>query len=197
MQNPPIEIYMEMTPNPESQKFVLNRKLIPQNQVDFRSADEAEDSPLGKGLFKLPFVKGVFIASNFVTITKDSKYEWYEINDEIKENLKQFAGSGEPVLSAAFFEKHKQEAPQADGEEDFGDGIEGQIKMYLEKYVRPAVEKDGGYIGFKSYDKGVVTLSMQGACSGCPSSMVTLKAGIEGLLKRMIPEIEEVVADAD
>lgn len=188
---------MEMTPNPESQKFVLNRKLIPQNQVDFRSKEEAADSPLASGLYKRPFVKGVFIASNFVTITKDSKYEWYEINDEIKENLKQFVLSGEPVLSAAFFEKHKTEAVSQDAEQDFGEGIEGQIKMYLDKYVRPAVEQDGGHIGFKSYKDGVVTLSMQGACSGCPSSMITLKAGIEGLLKRMIPEIQEVVADAD
>lgn len=195
MTTPPIEIYTEMTPNPGSQKFVCNRKLIPQNQADFRSTEEAEHSPLASRLFKLPFVEGVFIAANFVTVTKAEKYEWFEISPEIKEEMKQFLLSGEPVLAASFFEGKEEQKPTED--QDYGEGIEGQIKMYLDKYVKPAVEQDGGHIGFKSYDDGVVTLSMQGACSGCPSSMITLKAGIEGLLKRMIPEIKEVQAEAE
>ena len=188
-----VEIYMEMTPNPESQKFVSNRKLLEQNHADFTNAEEAKDSPLAEELFKLPFVKAVFIAGNFVTVTKGAEYEWYEIAPEIKESIKNFILSGKSVLSEDFF----KDQPAEKTEEDYGEGIEGQIKMYLDKYVRPAVETDGGHIGFKSFDDGVVTLSMQGACAGCPSSTVTLKAGIEGLLTRMIPEVKEVVAETE
>jgi len=151
--NPVISIYTEMTPNPETMKFVANKLLYPGKSIDFPDVETAKPSALAIELFGFPFIKSVFIASNFVTLTKTADTDWNDVIPRIKE--------------------------------------------LLENYVKPAVEMDGGAIQFRSYQEGVVNLMLQGSCSGCPSSMITLKAGIEGMMKRMIPEVREVVAEAE
>ncbi|NNC94308.1 MAG: NifU family protein [Chitinophagales bacterium] len=185
----PVEIYMETTPNPASLKFVLpGRMLLANNIAEFTSEAESKSSPLANALFKIPFVNRVFISNNFITISKKDEYEWYEIQDELKDAIRDQIESGQAIVDSNYFEE-KEVHTEEDG------SIQSKITDLLEKYVKPAIEMDGGYISFKSYDEGVVTVQLQGACSGCPSSMVTLKGGIEGLLKRMIPEVKEVVAE--
>jgi Fe-S cluster biogenesis protein NfuA len=189
-----LEIYTESTPNPESQKFVTNLHLLPNYVAEYRSKESATESELAQALFDIPFVSGVFISNNFVTITKKPDYEWYEITPELKEAIRKFVASGRPVVSESLLAKGELSEPiiSADGSD-----VETKIKELLDKYVKPAVENDGGHIAFHSFDNGTVNLSLQGSCSGCPSSMITLKAGIEGLLKRMVPEVMEVVAVED
>ncbi len=184
----PIEIYTEMTPNPAGLKFVTNRMLLQNNSVDFREVREASKSPFATGLFTFPFVHGVFISNNFVTVTKDMQHEWHDIIPQIKHFIKDWLNEENEIV-----EEGALLNPTEAGEENTE--VEAQIIELLNNYVRPAVENDGGAIQFKSYKDGVVNLVMQGACSGCPSSTITLKAGIEGLLKRMVPEVQEVVAE--
>jgi len=189
-----IEIYTEMTPNPESLKFVTNRHILPNFQLDFRTKELATGSELAKTLFEIPFVGGVFIANNFVTITKKPEFEWFEITPELKEVVANFLQSGKKVVEDSLLPK---DILQEQKSEAANEDPETKIKDLLEKYVKPAVQMDGGHIEFKSFEQGVVTLSLQGSCSSCPSSTLTLKSGIEGLLKRMVPEVDEVVAEAN
>lgn len=189
-----IEIYTESTPNPESLKFVTSRFLLKGAVADFKNSDAAKESPLALMLFDIPFVQGVFVSNHFVTVTKKPEYDWFEISPEIKEAIKGHLLSGKEIFTRSFYEAlnlslNEPPAPSAD--------IDTRIIELLDKYVKPAVEMDGGHIAFKSFQDGVVRLSMQGSCSGCPSSTITLKSGIEGLLKRMVPEVQEVVADAE
>jgi len=138
----------------------------------------------------------VFIASNFVTLTKTQDTEdWQDIIPTIKQFLKDFLEGGGIVINEDEVAKIKQDASNTVSADD--DDVVKRIKELLDNYVKPAVEMDGGAIQFKSYDAGVVNLMLQGSCSGCPSSMITLKAGIEGMMKRMIPEVKEVVAEAE
>jgi Fe-S cluster biogenesis protein NfuA len=202
MSNPvtksPVMLYTEQTPNPESLKFVTNR-MIYKGTADFREEELAKEwSPLATELFEMPFVKGVYICNNFVTITKEFNYDWADIMLKVKEYLKGYIGEEKPVINEGF------EAAMAKIEEERGASydyteneaeIVKKIKDLIDTHVKPAVEMDGGNIEFKSWDQGKVTLVMQGACSGCPSSTVTLKQGIEGMLQRMIPEVKEVVAE--
>ncbi len=193
--NPVISIYTEMTPNPETMKFVANKLLYPGKSIDFPDADSAKPSPLAGELFAFPFIKAVFIASNFVTLTKTTETEWNDVIPSIREFLKQYLEEGKPVVNE---EEVTAMKPQSSNEVAADDtDVVKRIKELLDNYVRPAVEMDGGAIQFKSYDEGVVNLMLQGSCSGCPSSMITLKAGIEGMMKRMIPEVKEVVAEAE
>lgn len=188
-----LEIYFEETPNPESRKLVTNVHILPNFQIDFRTPEMAQESELAKMFFAIPFVKGVFIANNFVTITKHAEYDWFEISNELRDALRQFLQSGKKPVNDVLLPKDVQQQTDSAAAYD----PESKIKELLDKYVKPAVEMDGGHIAFKSFDDGIVTLSMQGSCSGCPSSQITLKAGIEGLLKRMVPEVEAVVAEAE
>jgi len=194
--NPVISIYTEMTPNPETMKFVANKLLYPGKSIDFPDETTAGPSPLAKELFSFPFIKSVFIASNFVTLTKTQDTEdWQDIIPTIKQFLKDFLEGGGIVINEDEVAKVKQDASNTVSADD--DDVVKRIKELLDNYVKPAVEMDGGAIQFKSYDAGVVNLMLQGSCSGCPSSMITLKAGIEGMMKRMIPEVKEVVAEAE
>ena len=194
--NPVISIYTEMTPNPETMKFVANKLLYPGKSIDFAEEALAGPSPLAKELFSFPFIKSVFIASNFVTLTKTSDTEdWQDVIPTIKEFLKEYLENGGVVVNEEEVAKVKQEASNTVSADD--DDIVKRVKELLENYVKPAVEMDGGAIQLKSYNDGVVNLMLQGSCSGCPSSMITLKAGIEGMMKRMIPEVKEVVAEAE
>ena len=194
--NPVISIYTEMTPNPETMKFVANKLLYPGKSIDFADETQSAPSPLAKELFSFPFIKSVFIASNFVTLTKTADTEdWQDVIPTIKEFLKEYLENGGVVVNDDEVAKVKQEASNTVSADD--DDIVKRVKELLENYVKPAVEMDGGAIQFKSYNEGVVNLMLQGSCSGCPSSMITLKAGIEGMMKRMIPEVKEVVAEAE
>jgi len=194
--NPVISIYTEMTPNPETMKFVANKLLYPGKNIDFPDETTAGPSPLAKEIFSFPFIKSVFIASNFVTLTKTADTEdWQDVIPAIKQFLKEYLENGGPVVNEEEIAKIKHESSNIVLADD--DDVVKRIKELLDNYVRPAVEMDGGAIQFKSYDAGVVNLMLQGSCSGCPSSMITLKAGIEGMMKRMIPEVKEVVAEAE
>lgn len=180
-----INVYTETTPNPATMKFLVNKLLI-NGSLDFPDREKAQESPFARELFKFNFVDGVFFASNFVTVTKTADAEW----DDIEPLLKDF------VKGAVESELKVQEVVADDSVEFEGTETEIKIQQVLHDYVRPAVEQDGGAIAYKSFDSGVVTVELRGSCSGCPSSTITLKAGIEGLLKRMVPEVEEVVAEA-
>lgn len=194
--NPVISIYTEMTPNPETMKFVANKLLYPGKSIDFQDEASAKASPLAMELFSFPFIKAVFIASNFVTLTKTNETEdWQDVIPSIKQFLKEYLEEGKTIINEEEIASRKNVSSNEVSLDD-GDVVK-RIKELLENYVKPAVEMDGGAIQFKSYEDGKVNLMLQGSCSGCPSSMITLKAGIEGMMKRMIPEVKEVVAEAD
>ena len=192
--NPVISIYTEMTPNPETMKFVANKLLYPGKSIDFPDVESAKASPLAVELFGFPFIKSVFIASNFVTLTKINDTDWQDVIPTIRQFLKEYLEEGKEVVN-----EDEVTIQQTDGNAISADDddVVKRIKELLENYVKPAVEMDGGAIQFRSYNEGVVNLMLQGSCSGCPSSMITLKAGIEGMMKRMIPEVKEVVAEAE
>ncbi|MBS1917858.1 MAG: NifU family protein [Bacteroidetes bacterium] len=192
--NPVISIYTEMTPNPETMKFVANKLLYPGKSIDFPDVESAKPSPLAVELFGFPFIKSVFIASNFVTLTKIQETDWNDVIPSIRLFLKEYLEEGKPVINEEEIVVVPKEGNTILADDD---DVVKRIKELLENYVKPAVEMDGGAIQFKSYDDGVVNLMLQGSCSGCPSSMITLKAGIEGMMKRMIPEVKEVVAEAE
>jgi Fe-S cluster biogenesis protein NfuA len=179
-----INVYTETTPNPATMKFIVNKLLI-NGSVDYPNKESAEKSTFAKELYKFSFVNGVFFASNFVTVTKTEDTEW----DDIEAILKEF------VKGAVESELTVQEVEQAEVNFE-GTDSEIKIQQILHDYVRPAVEQDGGAISYKSFNEGVVTVELRGSCSGCPSSTLTLKAGIENLLKRMVPEVQEVVSEA-
>ena len=190
-----ISIYTEMTPNPETMKFVANKLLYPGKSIDFPDVSSAKPSPLAIELFGFPFIRSVFIASNFVTLTKTVETDWQDVIPTVRQFLKEYLEEGKAVINEEDVLNMKQEATNDVAADD--DDVVKRIKELLDNYVKPAVEMDGGAIQFKSYQEGVVNLMLQGSCSGCPSSMITLKAGIEGMMKRMIPEVKEVVAEAE
>ena len=193
--NPVVSIYTEMTPNPETMKFVANKLLYPGKSIDFQDEASASASPLAMELFTFPFIKSVFIASNFVTLTKtDDTEDWQDVIPSVKQFLKEYLEEGNVIVNEEELAARKTESTNEVNADD--DDVVKRIKELLENYVKPAVEMDGGAIQFKSYEDGMVNLMMQGSCSGCPSSMITLKAGIEGMMKRMIPEVREVVAES-
>jgi len=191
--NPIVSIYSEMTPNPETMKFVANKLMYPGKSIDFATEEEAKPSPLAQELFGFPFLKGVFIASNFVTVTKTADTAWEDAIPELRQFLKEYLEEGKVVINEDEVVIQPSSNVINEGDED----VVKRIKELLENYVKPSVEMDGGAIQFRSYNDGIVKLMMQGSCSGCPSSMVTLKAGIEGMMKRMIPEVKEVLAEAE
>lgn len=184
-----IHIYLESNPNPNSLKFVVNEMLVPEGlSFDFPSIDGTENAPLAKELFSYPFVDRVFFMSNFVTVTKKESVEWIEVQNVIKDHIKKFLESGKFIIEM----KDDVDVPV----EEETEAIK-KIKTILDEYIRPAVEQDGGAITYHSFRDGIVKVRLQGSCSGCPSSMVTLKAGIENLFKRMMPdEVQSVEAFA-
>jgi Fe-S cluster biogenesis protein NfuA len=194
-------VYAESTPNPKVMKFVANRAIIQGDSVEFMNLDEANNSPLAIKLFHFPFVKEVFIAKNFVSLTKYEMMEWEDIVMELREFIREYLADGgvvvEEVLETEASTKTTIDTEQNLEEvkpEELGE-IETRIVDILDEYVKPAVESDGGNIRFISYEDGKVSVLLQGACSGCPSSTVTLKQGIESILKKMLPTlVTEVVA---
>lgn len=193
----PVMLYTEQTPNPESLKFVTNRMLY-RGTADFREEALAREwSPLAAMLFDQPYVKGVYITNNFVTITKEFNYEWADIMLKLKDLIKKYVEDGGEILREGYAEAMQAQESERTAQQFSGEDGElaQRIKDLIDTYVKPAVEMDGGNIEFQRYEKGVVYVMMQGSCSGCPSSTVTLKSGIEGMLKRMVPEVQEVVQE--
>jgi Fe-S cluster biogenesis protein NfuA len=194
----PVMLYTEQTPNPESLKFVTN-KMLYTGTADFREEELAREwSPLASELFDLSYVKGVYISNNFVTVTKEFNYAWEDIMLKLKEFIKNYIQDGKSILNEGFDEAMVKLEAERGASYEYTENeaeIVVKIKDLLNTYVKPAVEMDGGNIEFKHFDKGIVTVILQGSCSGCPSSTVTLKSGIEGMLKRMVPEVKEVVSE--
>lgn len=195
----PVMLYTEQTPNPEALKYVTNR-LLYRGIADFKEKDlAAEWSPMANSLMELPYVKSIYFNNNYVTVTKEINYDWAEIMLKLKEFIKDFIENGGEVVKEGFAEFAEQQMTQNNASQFAGeDGeIAKKVKELIDTYVKPAVEMDGGNIEFKAFEKGRVFVTMQGSCSGCPSSTVTLKAGIEGMLKRMVPEVTEVVQEME
>jgi Fe-S cluster biogenesis protein NfuA len=190
----PVTVYAEATPNPAVMKFVANKK-IATTLFEFTSIDEAKLSPLALELFHFPFVKSVFIEENYVSVTKYDIAEWQDITVELRTRIRDFIAEGKDVVLAEAAEKLQQSAPQLDKKFENLDDVSKEIVNILEEYVKPAVASDGGNIQFMGYnaDEKSVSVMLQGACSGCPSSTFTLKNGIENMLKQMLPGKVEIV----
>lgn len=199
-------MYAEMTPNPMAMKFVADRMLLPEGvQFEFLSPEEAYASPLALKLYELPFVKGIYMTSNFITVLKNDKAKWDDVVFDVRDYIKDFIANGGQIWNKD--EKKEAATPGAEGELAIKDRVvahaeasnetEQKIIDTLEQYVKPAVENDGGVILFQSFKDGIVTLQLKGSCSGCPSSSNTLKAAVEQLLKRMVPEVKEVQQEAE
>lgn len=186
-----VTIYTESNPNPNSMKFVANYMLVDNGEsYDFPNKKAAANAPLASKLFEsFSFVDRVFYMNNFVTVTKTDAVEWQEAMILVSQLIKEHLENEEPLLTDG--EEVEAEAEVVAEEED---AVVTQIKDVLDEYIKPAVEMDGGAITFDSYEDGIVKVLLQGSCSGCPSSTVTLKAGIESLLQRAIPEIKSVEA---
>lgn len=180
-------IQTEPTPNPATLKFLPGRAVMEQGTANFPDAASAARSPLAQRLFTVPGVTGVFLGTDFVTVSKDDGSEWFELKPAVLGIIMEHFTAGQPVMLAGADE------PAAAGVEE-DDEVVSQIKELLETRVRPAVAQDGGDIIFHDFADGIVYLHMQGSCSGCPSSTATLKAGIENMLRHYIPEVVEVRA---
>jgi Fe-S cluster biogenesis protein NfuA len=179
-------------------KFVANKYLlITGDSVEFGSKAEAKGfSPLAEELLNFPFVKNVFIAANFVTVTKTDNVPWDFITMELREFVKNWIAEGKDVLIQMPAPKPAPESAEGEPQKEYAPSeYDEAIRALLDEYVRPAVENDGGAIEFRGYEDGVVTVQMRGSCAGCPSSTATLKGGIENLLKSHLPEVKEVVAE--
>lgn len=192
----PVTIYSESTPNPNVMKFVSN-KLLVSKTIEFKNIDEAEASPLAIELFKMPFVKEVFLDENYVSITKYEHFEWMEITNEARNFIKTFIENGGVIADELRLKESPKQQQQQITNFDNLDNTSQQIINILEEYVKPAVQADGGNILFDSYaEEGKrVKVILQGACSGCPSSTFTLKSGIENMLRQMLND-QEIIVEA-
>ncbi len=180
-------IQTESTPNPATLKFLPGQTVLEMGTADFPSPEGASASPLATRVFAVSGVTGVFFGNDFVTVTKDDAVDWDHLKPAILGAIMEHFQSGQPVMA----DGAQQASGHADHDGEDGE-IVGQIKELLDSRVRPAVAQDGGDITFHGFDRGVVYLHMQGACAGCPSSTLTLKMGIENLLRHYIPEVTEV-----
>ena len=192
-----IEVYAEVTPNPSAMKFGTNKSLTA-TDVEYKNIEEAsKSSPLAQALFGFSFVKGVFISENYISITKFDVVEWNDVYAEVRNFISTYLQDNKTIIKELPKKESTTKKEKEEATTDDLDGTPGKIIAILDEYIRPAVASDGGNIAFKSYDEEskVVSVILQGACSGCPSSTITLKNGIETMLKEMLPnEISEVVA---
>jgi len=195
----PVSIYAEMTPNPKVMKFVSNKMLLQTDSAEFRNIEEAKPSPLATKLFHFPFVKEVFISGNYIAIAKFDVVEWDDVAQEVRIFITDFLQEGGVAVHEDQLAPAETTEAEADGSpavrpEDLGE-IEGRIVDILEEYIKPAVAQDGGNIAFMGYKDKIVEVQLQGACSGCPSSTMTLKNGILSILQKMLPTlVDDVVA---
>lgn len=177
-------IQTEQTPNPATLKFLPGREVMPEGTASFATQDEAERSPLARRLFEVDGVTGVFFGNDFISVSKNEDREWFLLKPSILGVIMEHFVSGQPLLTG--------DSDSGHAEHGDGDEVSSQIKELLDTRVRPAVAQDGGDIVFQGFERGVVFLRMQGACSGCPSSTATLKSGIENLLRHFVPGVESV-----
>lgn len=196
----PYTFYAEMTPNPNTMKFVANRWLITNDKSYEILADQrvGGPSPIAEKLFVFPFINGVFIAANFITVTKSESIEWQDVMIELRDFITEAINEeGSVIIRDEFLNAPEEEDVEVENKvvapKDLSE-FENKIVEILEEYIKPAVEADGGAIEFDSYEDGLVRVVLKGSCSGCPSSTMTLKGGIESLLKSMLPEVREVEA---
>lgn len=192
----PVQIYAESTPNPNVIKFVTNKLLTPQN-IEILSAEDSSGVPIAISLFKFLFIKEIFISENYISITKTSDIDWFEITNELRGFLKNYIEEGKPIIDESYVPVQNKTIQNTDVDPGKLDEISQEIISILDEYIKPAVTSDGGNIMFQSYntESKTVNVILQGACSGCPSSTITLKNGIEATLKQLLPnKIEEVIA---
>ena len=192
----PVQIYAESTPNPNVMKFVTNKLLSSQN-IESLSAEQTTGLPLATALFNFPFVKEIFISENYVSISKTETIDWFEITNELRSFLKKYIEEGKPIIDEGYEPAPLTTINNKPVNVKNLDNTSQEIVAILDEYIKPAVTSDGGNIMFQSYDaeNKTVNVILQGACSGCPSSTITLKNGIEATLKQLLPnKIEEVIA---
>lgn len=199
----PVTVYAEMTPNPDVMKFVTNKVLNPGAPLDYSTSDDSSGCPLAEAILNFPFVENVFVSSNYVSVMKNDKIEWDMVVIETRQFISDHIGQGKEIIKKDALQPHAIKEEQLETKK--GDSVrfnvstsdlDEQIIDALNEYIRPAVESDGGSIDFVEFKDGIVKVALRGACSGCPSSTVTLKQGIEGLLCRMFPDVKEVVSVA-
>ena len=199
----PVTVYAEMTPNPDVMKFVTNKVLNPGAPLDYSSSDDSSGCPLAEAILNFPFVENVFVSNNYVSVMKNDKIEWDMVVIETRQFISDHIGQGKEIIKKDALQPHAIKEEQLETKK--GDSVrfnvsttdlDEQIIDALNEYIRPAVESDGGSIDFVEFKDGIVKVALRGACSGCPSSTVTLKQGIEGLLCRMFPDVKEVVSVA-
>ncbi|TQD39643.1 NifU family protein [Haloflavibacter putidus] len=191
----PITVYAEVTPNPGVMKFIANKKLVVKT-AEFKNIDDAKNAPIAQALFHFPFVKEVFIDENYISVAKYNIAEWEEITMELREFIRNYLQEGKEILSEEAVARAKKTDEKIKEEQTNNlDNTSKQIIAILEEYVKPAVASDGGNIVFESYnaENKSVKVILQGACSGCPSSTITLKNGIENMLKEMLQDKVETV----
>lgn len=191
-------LYAESTPNPEVMKFVSNRMIADKN-VELLSAESAKNITIARELFNFPFVKSVFLSSNFISITKTENIKWENIAMQLRIFILDFLNKSETVIN---YTENIDETSISDSSNNKSvvkkefEGDAKEIEQILEEYIKPAVESDGGSITLDSFENGIVTVNLSGACSGCPSSTITLKQGIESLLKQKLGDkVQEVIAN--
>lgn len=191
----PMLIRTEQTPNPATRKFLPDRAVMEAGTRDFAEPESADASPLARALFDSGMVEGVFYGRDFISVTAAPGVSWTDLEPLVLETLLDHFVSGAPLFAAGTAAGIHVAAEDSDFDEDPADAeIIDQIKELIETRVRPAVAQDGGDIAYKGYRDGRLLLSMHGACSGCPSSTVTLKRGIESLIRHYVPEVESVEA---
>jgi len=186
----PVSVYAESTPNPRVMKFVANKSLT-SDIFEFKNIQEAKHSLLARTLFELPFVKEIFISINYISITKHDTVEWVDVSMEIRELIRSHIALGKEILNDSILEQTQGNSKQITSktkDKKSTTPIEQEIIAILDEYIKPAVAGDGGNIAFDSYNEQTQTVKvvLQGACSGCPSSTVTLKNGIETMLREML-----------
>ncbi|NOQ92770.1 MAG: NifU family protein [Flavobacteriaceae bacterium] len=183
-----IEVYAESTPNPNVQKFVTNQLLSNKN-IELTSKEEAKDVPLALELFDFPFIKEIFISDNYVSIQKTSDLDWFEVNNTLRDFIKEYLQSDRRIVAENYQQKTISKNEDQVKYTPTNDDVSKEIIAVLEEYIKPAVAGDGGNIKFLSYipETKEVNVILQGACNGCPSSTITLKNGIEATLKQILP----------
>jgi Fe-S cluster biogenesis protein NfuA len=195
----PVTVYAEMTPNPDVMKFVTNKIINPGAPLDFSSSAPIKGAPIAAALLNFPFIDNVFIANNYISVTKNDKIDWDMVVMETREFILNYIQTGKEIILQEALQPHAIKENQL--HEKKGEAVQYNISTSelddkiieaLNEYIRPAVESDGGSIDFVNFKEGKVTVALRGACSGCPSSTVTLKQGIQSLLTRMFPEVTTV-----
>ncbi len=191
MSNPFVTVYAEATPNPDALKFVTNRPVLENGTLEYIRAADLNGAPIAQKIFEFSDINRVFMAQNFITITKSADAKWVELIPKLRKLIKEEMEAGNELISDV--EKERAFTPVSD--DTLAEGAVERIKQILALQIQPAVEMDGGAIEFLDFNDGIVRLRLKGSCSGCPSSALTLKSGIENLLKRVVPEVKEVIAE--